>query len=254
MNQLMTGQVALITGGSGGIGGAVAEKLASMGAIVAVHYFQNQEQAVETVRRIQEAGGQAAAFQADLSDVRQIDSLVEEVHRTFGASVDVLINNSGQMGHRASITEITEESYTQTMDINFKSCVFLSKAVLPYMVEKGKGGIVNIASLAAHNGGGPGVAIYAAAKAAMLAFTKNAAKEFASKGIRVNAVAPGVIANTSNDRFKNEEIRRSIISAIPLGREGLPDDVANAVLFLASGVSGFITGETMEVNGGMYMR
>jgi len=254
MNQLLNGQLALVTGGSGGIGGAVAEKLASGGAIVAVHYLRNKEQAEGTVRHIQEAGGQAAAFHADLSEVRQIDSLVQEVHAAFGISIDILINNAGQMSHRVSITEITEDYYTQMMDINFKSCVFLSKAALPFMLEKGNGSIVNIASLAAHNGGGPGVAMYAAAKSAMLAFTKNAAKEFAGKGIRVNAVAPGVIANTSNDRFKTEEIRRSIIAGIPLGREGLPEDVANAVLFLASGSSAFITGETLEVNGGMFMR
>ncbi|KQL50020.1 oxidoreductase [Brevibacillus choshinensis] len=254
MNQLLTGQLALVTGGSGGIGGAVAEKLASCGANIAVHYLRNKERAEETVRRIREAGGQAAAFHADLSEVRQIDLLVKEVHATFGVSVDVLINNAGQMSHRASIMEITEEYYTQMMDINFKSCVFLSKAVLPFMLEKGVGSIVNIASLAAHNGGGSGVAVYAAAKGAMLTFTKNAAKDFACKGIRVNAITPGVIANTSNDRFKNEEVRKSIISGIPLGREGMPEDVANAVLFLTSSLSGFITGETLELNGGMYMR
>ncbi|MFD0710893.1 SDR family NAD(P)-dependent oxidoreductase [Paenibacillus sp. GCM10027626] len=254
MNQLLTGQLALVTGGSGGIGGAVAEKLASGGAMVAVHYLRNREQAEETVHRIQEAGGQAAAFHADLSDVRQIDSLVKEVYATFGVSVDLLINNAGQMSRRASITEITEDYYSQMMDVNFKSCVFLSKAVLPYMLEKERGSIVNIASLAAHNGGGAGVAMYAAAKGAMLTFTKNAAKEFAGKGIRVNAVTPGVIANTPNDRFKTEEIRRSIIAGIPLGREGLPEDVANAVLFLISELSAFITGETLEVNGGMFMR
>jgi 3-oxoacyl-[acyl-carrier protein] reductase len=141
------------------------------------------------------------------------------------------------MSGRASITEMTEEYYTQMMDSNFKSCVFLSKAVLPSMVEKGTGNIVNISSLAAHSGGGLGIAIYAAAK-----------------GIRVNAIAPGVIANTSNDRFKTDEIRKSIIASIPLHREGLPEDVANSVLFLVSDLSAFISGETLEVNGGMFMR
>lgn len=254
MNRLLHGQLALVTGGSGGIGAAIAEKLASCGALVAVHYWRNRGRAEETVLRIREAGGQAAAFCADLAEVAQIESLVRDVHTAFGCTVDILINNAGQMNRRASITELTEDDYADMLGINFKSCVFASKAVLPFMLEKGKGSIVNIASLAAHHGGGAGVAMYAAAKSAMLAFTKNAAKEFAGKGIRINAVAPGVITNTSNDRFKTEDIHKAIVAGIPLGREGLPEDVAGAVLFLTSELSAFITGETLDVNGGMFMR
>ncbi|RNB78517.1 glucose 1-dehydrogenase [Brevibacillus fluminis] len=254
MKRHVDGKLTLVTGGSGGIGSAIAIRLASEGANVAVHYLRNREGADETVRAIREAGGQAEAFQADLSDLGQIDSLVKQVQSSFGASVDILVNNAGQMSGRSSLTEMTEDYYDQTMAINFKSCVFVSKAVLPAMLEKGRGHIVNIASLAAHNGGGSGIAIYAAAKNAMLAFTKNMAKEYADKGIRVNAICPGVIANTSNDRFKTEEIRKSIIAGIPLQREGLPEDVANGVLFLVSDLSAFITGETLEINGGMSMR
>jgi 3-oxoacyl-[acyl-carrier protein] reductase len=254
MSFQLTGKIALVTGGSGGIGSAIAIRLASFGAVVAVHYLNNKASAVETVRRIEEAGGQAKAFQAELTDVKQMDYLVNQIHASFDSSIDILVNNAGQMSGRASITEMTEDYYTQMMDSNFKSCVFMSKAVLPYMVEKGTGNIVNISSLAAHSGGGLGIAIYAAAKGAMLTFTKNIAKEFAGKGIRVNAIAPGVIANTSNDRFKTDEIRKSIIASIPLHREGLPEDVANSVLFLVSDLSAFISGETLEVNGGMFMR
>lgn len=254
MSMSLAGQLALVTGGSGGIGSAIAMGLSSRGAIVAVHYLQNKKSAEETVRAIHEAGGQAAAFHGDLAKLDQIDSLVNQVQSAFGTSIDILVNNAGQMSQRASITELTEDYYTQMMDVNFKSCVFLSKAVLPAMLEKRRGNIINIASLAAHSGGGAGVTIYAAAKGAMLTFTKNIAKEYAGKGIRVNAISPGVIANTSNDRFKTDEIRKSIIAGIPLQREGLPEDVANGVLFLASELSSFVTGETLEINGGMYMR
>jgi len=254
MNKLVEGKLALVTGGSGGIGRAIAIRLASEGGNVAVHYRRNKESAAETVRAIREAGGRAEAFSADLTDLGQIDTLVKQVQSAFGVSVDILVNNAGHMNRRTSLTEMTEHDYVQMMDTNFKSCVFVSKAVLPAMMDKGRGHIVNIASLAAHNGGGSGIAIYAAAKSAMLAFTKNMAKEYAAKGIRVNAICPGVIANTSNDRFKTEEIRKSIIAGIPLGREGQPEDVANSVLYLASDLSSFMTGETIELNGGMLMR
>lgn len=254
MNTRLDGQLALVTGGSGGIGSAIARRLASEGAIVAVHYMRNREGADESVRVIREEGGKAAAFQADLTKLDQINALADQVRTAFGASVDILVNNAGQMSRRVPMFELTKDYYDEMLDANFKSSVFLSKAVLPAMAEKKKGNIVNIASLAAHIGGGPGVALYASAKAAMLAFTKNIAKEFAGQGIRVNAITPGVIANTSNDRFKTEEIRKSIIAGIPLGREGLPEDVANGVLYLVSDLSAFVTGETIEINGGMFMR
>lgn len=254
MNTRLNEQLALVTGGSGGIGSAIARLLASEGAKVAVHYFRNREDADETVRAIRENGGEAESFQADLSNVDGINALTAQVQASFGTSIDILVNNAGQMSRRASVPELTEAYYAETLDANFKSAVFLTKAVLPGMADKNRGSIVNIASLAAHNGGGPGVALYASAKAAMLAFTKTAAKEFAGKGVRINAIAPGVIANTSNDRFKTEEIRKTIISGIPLGREGLPEDVAGGVLYLVSDLSAFVTGETIEINGGMFMR
>lgn len=254
MNMRIDGQLALVTGGSGGIGSAIARRLAFEGAIVAVHYLRNREGAEETVRKIREAGGQAEPFQADLTKMDQINALAAHVQDSFGASVDILVNNAGQLSRRMPVLELTEEDYAEMLDANFKSSVFLSKAILPEMVKKKRGNIVNIASLAAHNGGGSGVAMYASAKAALLTFTKSVAKEFAVQGIRVNAITPGVITNTSNDRFKTEEIRKSIIAGIPLGREGLPEDVAGGVYYLVSDLSSFVTGETIEINGGMNMR
>lgn len=227
MNISLEGRTALVTGSSGGIGSEIAVKLAACGAAVAVHYGRNLDGAELTAHRIAEAGGRTMVLQADLADPAQLDALARQAGTAFGEPVDILVNNAGRMSGRAHLGDITGEDYASMMDVNFRSCVFLTQAILPGMLAKGKGNIVNVASLAAHSGGGPGVALYAAAKGAMLTFTKTIARELAGKGIRVNAVAPGVIAETSNDRFKTDDIRRSIVAGIPLGREGLPGDVAD---------------------------
>ncbi|MDF2671364.1 MAG: short-chain dehydrogenase/reductase [Paenibacillus sp.] len=251
----LQGKIALVTGGSAGIGRAVAVTLAECGAKVAVNYMTSKEAAEETVRIIQQAGGEAAAFQGDMTDVQQIEAMFAAIGGAFAGTVDILINNAGNLVKRVPNDEMSEEHYNKVMDVNFKSCVFVSKAALSGMKEQGFGKIVNITSLAAHNGGGPGAAIYAASKGAIMTYTKGLAKEQASSGIRVNAVSPGFIGQTAfHATFTSEEGRKASVASVPLGREGTPQDVANAVLFLASNLSDYLTGETIEVNGGMFMR
>ncbi len=251
----LSGKIALVTGGSAGIGRAIAVSLAECGAKVAVNYMTSKEAAEETVGMIQQAGGEAVAFQGDMTDVQQIESMFAAIENAFGGTVDILINNAGNLVKRVPNGEMSEEHYNKVMDVNFKSCVFVSKAALAGMKEKGYGKIVNLSSVAAHNGGGPGATIYAASKGAINTFTKGLAKEQASSGIRVNAVSPGFIGQTAfHATFTSDEGRKASVASVPLGREGTPQDVAGAVLFLASTMSDYLTGETIEVNGGMFMR
>lgn len=251
----LNGKLALVTGSSGGIGQSIALALAASGADVAVNYLSNAAQGQATAEQIERSGRRSRAFQADVSDVREAERLIAETEAYFGRSIDILINNAGHLIGRVANMEMTEEHYDKVMDVNLKSCVFVSKAAARGMVEKGGGSIVNLTSIAAHNGGGPGATLYAASKAAVIAYTKGLAKELAGKGIRVNAVSPGFIGATAfHDTFTSNEARKSTVQGIPLGREGKPDDVAGVTLFLVSDLSGYLTGETIEVNGGMYMR
>ncbi|WP_282943550.1 3-oxoacyl-ACP reductase family protein [Paenibacillus sp. RC67] len=255
MTMNLSGQIALVTGGNAGIGFAIASKLAQAGARVAINYLSKKEAAEQAVQAIRDAGGEAQCFQADVTNVEQISSLIERVEAAFGGTIDILINNAGHMIQRIPNTEMTEEGYQRIMDVNFKSTVFLCKAVLPEMIEKGKGKIVNMASLAAHNGGGPGASVYAASKAAVIAYSKGLAKEAAPHGIQVNVLSPGFIGQTAfHSTFTTDAARKATVNGIPLGREGVPEDVANSALFLVSSLSNYLTGETIEINGGMFMR
>jgi 3-oxoacyl-[acyl-carrier protein] reductase len=251
----LTGKIALVTGSSGGIGRATAIMLAQSGAKVAVNYLNSKMPAEEVVSEIRNSGGQAEAFQADVTKINEVEALVKDVEKTFGGHVDILINNAGHLVQRISNEDMTEELYDQIMNVNMKSTVLVSKAVIPGMKAKGSGKIINMTSVAAHNGGGPGATIYAASKASVLTYTKGLAKELASSQINVNAVSPGFIGNTAfHATFTPEAARQATIKGIPLGREGKPEDVAGAVLFLVSELSSYLTGETIEVNGGMFMR
>lgn len=248
-------KLALVTGSNAGIGRGIAQALAKCGANVAVHYRQNREQAEQTAEAIRSLGVKVDVFQADLMDVAQAEKLVSDVEASFGQKIDILVNNAGHLVERVPNLEMTEEHYTKVMDVNLKSCVFVSKAAGKSMVSNGGGAIVNVTSVAAYNGGGPGASLYAAAKAAMMTYTKGLAKEVASQGIRVNAVSPGFIGQTAfHSTFTPEDARKATVQGIPLGREGTPDDVAGAVVYLVSDLSSYLTGETIEVNGGMYMR
>ncbi|MEK3883277.1 3-oxoacyl-ACP reductase family protein [Paenibacillus sp. PL2-23] len=255
MNINLTGKVALVTGASGGIGRGVAIELARQGAKVAVNYLSSVQGAEETVAAIQAIGGEAVAIRADVTDVAQINDMVAQVEKAFGAPIDILVNNAGHLVQRLANAEMTEELYNKIMDVNMKSTVFVSKAVIPGMKKLGGGRIVNLTSIAAHNGGGPGASIYAASKAAVLSYSKGLAKELAADGILVNAISPGFIGGTAfHATFTPDAARQATIQGIPLKREGTPEDVAGAVLYLVSELSSYLTGETIEINGGMFMR
>jgi len=251
----LSGNIALVTGSSGGIGRAAAIMLARSGAKVALNYLNSKEAAEKAVADIRSCGGEAHAFRADVTQIEQVEGLVREVEGTFGGRVTILVNNAGHLVQRLANAEMTEKLYNNVMDVNMKSTVFVSKAVIPGMKSAGGGRIVNLTSVAAHNGGGPGASIYAASKAAVISYTKGLAKELASSGINVNAVSPGFIGHTAfHATFTSDEARKATVQGIPLGREGTPDDVAGSILFLVSDLASYITGETIEINGGMFMR
>lgn len=251
----LNGKIALVTGARTGIGLEVVRVLASAGAKVALNYVRDKDSAEAAAQELRDGGAEVYAFQADVSNVEQIERMLAEVQDKLGGTVDILVNNAGGMVKRVPNVEMTEAHYEQVMDINFKSAVFMSKAVLPGMIAKKNGAIVNMSSVAAHDGGGAGASIYAASKAAVISYSKGLAKEVAASGIRVNAVSPGFIGQTPfHVTHTPEAARNATVARVPLGREGIPQDVANAVLFLASELSSYLTGETIEINGGLFMR
>lgn len=250
----LKGKVALVTGASSGIGGAIAKLLAKAGAKVAVNYNRSETEAEEVASEIRSQGGEAQIFRADVTSTEEIAAMLKAIESSLG-SVDILVNNAGHMLQRQLNAEMTEELYQQVMDLNVKSTVFMCKAVLPAMYAKDGGCIVNMASLAAHNGGGVGSSVYAASKAAVISYSKGLAKEAASHGVRVNTVSPGFIGNTRfHAQLTSPEGKTASIAGTALGRQGEPEEVAGAVLFLVSELSSYLTGETIEINGGALMR
>jgi len=248
----LKGKTAFVTGGNIGIGRAISIALARCGADVALTYFSHSAEGDQTVKTIEELGGKAYAFQLDATDGDQVKEVVKNVVQTLGGHIDILINNAGHLVGRSPIVEMTDEHWFQTMNVNVTSTFFCTRAVLPYM-NRGWGRIVNMSSLAAHNGGGNGATAYAASKGAIIAFTIGLCKEVADKGITVNAVAPGLILDTPfHETFNTDEGIRGAINSTPLQRGGSPDDVANTVLYFATDLGSFITGEIAEINGGLY--
>jgi len=248
----LTGRIALITGASSGIGAAAAEVMADLGAQVAIGYHGNEKGAVQVRDRISSAGGKAITVRADVRKSNEIRTMVEAVTKQLGP-IDILINNAGSLIQRMKIQELTEERWDEIMDLNLKSAMLCSQAVMASMIERKRGAIVNIVSIAGRNGGGPGAGAYATSKGGLTTFTKALAKELAPHGVRVNAVSPGVIDTPFHEAFSTPEMLRNFVVTIPLGRLGTAMECATVIAFLASDAAGFMVGETVEVNGGQLM-
>jgi 3-oxoacyl-[acyl-carrier protein] reductase len=248
----LTGKVAIITGAASGIGRATAVTLAESGAAVTINYKRNEKDAELLRKQIVSMGGRAITVQADVTLASDVEALVKRAAEEFGP-VDVLVNNAGSLVERLRILELTEERWDEVMDLNLKSAFLCSKAVVPSMMERKAGAIINLSSIAGRNGGALGSIHYSTAKGGLITFTKGLAKELAPFGVRVNAVSPGVIDTPYHEQFSSPEMMKNYVNAIPLGRVGKPEEVAKVIAFLASDAASYLAGETIEINGGMFM-
>lgn len=243
------GKVAVVTGGGRDIGRAISVALAKEGAKVVVNYNSSRKGAKETVAEIASFKGKAIAVKADVSTLRGIKSLKTKTVKAFGKKVHILVNNAGGLFARKTLQEFDEEFYDLVMNVNFKSTVFVMQVFEPLM---GKGSsIINLSSLAARDGGGGGSSLYASSKGAATTFTRGMAKELGPKGIRVNAICPGLIGTKFHDDFTSDEIRKIVAGKTPIRREGRADEVADLVVYLASKKSSFVTGANFDINGGL---
>jgi 3-oxoacyl-[acyl-carrier protein] reductase len=248
----LTGKTALITGASSGIGAATALVLADLGASVALGYHNNQKGAEEVAAQITSNGGMAITLKADVSKSAEAVPLVARAAEALGP-LDILINNAGSLVGRMPVAKITEEGWDYVFDLNLKSAVLCSQAAALSMTKRKSGAIVNVVSIAARNGGGPGAGAYSAAKAGLIAFTKSLAKELAPSGVRVNAISPGVIDTPFHEVFSTPEMIAGFVKGIPLGRVGKSMECATVIAFLVSDAASYVVGETVEVNGGQLM-
>ena len=248
----LTGKVTLVTGASSGIGRATAETLAANGARVAINFHRNKAGAEAARAEIVSGGGSAIVVQADVTRASEVQSLVDQTIAEFGP-IDILVNNAGSLVERLKILELTEERWDEVIDLNLKSAFLCSKAVAGSMMERKSGAIINVSSIAGRNGGALGSIHYSAAKGGLITFTKGLAKELGPFGVRVNAVSPGVIDTPYHEQFSSPEMMKTYAGMIPLGRVGTPAEVGKVICFLASDAASYLAGETIEINGGMFM-
>lgn len=247
-------KVVLITGSSTGIGAAAAKAFGANGARVAVHYNKSKGEAEKVAAEIGKAGGKAFLVSGDVTTSAVCRDLVQKTVGHFGR-LDVLINNAGGLVQRVPVESIGDELFDQVIDLNVRSAMMCTSAAAVQMKKQGAGGaIINVTSIAARHGGGPGAVLYAAAKGFVSTMTRGHAKELVKDKIRVNAVAPGVIMTPFHERFSTPQMLEGFKATIPMNRLGTPDECASAFLFLASeSMSGYMTGQILEVNGGQYM-
>lgn len=245
----LTGKVALVTGASRGIGQATAIELAKAGADIVVNFIGNETVAQETVEAIEALGRKVIKIKADVGNAEEVQAMVDEAVATFG-HIDILVNNAG-ITRDGLLIRMKDSDWDDVLNINLKGVYLVSKAVAKIMVKQRSGRIINMTSVSGVTGN-VGQANYAAAKAGVIGFTKTCAKELAARGITVNAVAPGFIETAMTDVLP-EKIKEGIAATVPFGRMGQPEEIASVVTFLASDFASYITGQVLNVDGGMVM-
>lgn len=244
-------KVVLITGASTGIGAACATAFGALGCKVVVHYNSSGEAAQAVAEAVQKAGGEALVVQGDLRRSSECERVVAEAARRFG-HIDVLINNAGALVKRLPITDLSDDVFNDIIDLNVRSMLMCTKYAVPHMPPGAA--IINLTSVAARTGGGPGVSLYAGSKGFVSTATRSMAKELVARKIRVNAVAPGVITTPFHEKFSTREQLEAMRLTIPMARLGSADECVGAFLYLASEkLSSYVTGQIIEVNGGQYM-
>lgn len=249
-NQEFKGQTALVTGSSNGIGAETAVKLAEQGARVLIQYHRGKQDAESVLDRVQKAGGAGAIYPGDFSTS---DGVHEFLKLAGKERVDILINNAGSLVQRTPFLEFTEELWDQVFNLNLKSVFLVTRHFLPAMVERGRGVVINVSSIAARHGGGPGAIAYSSSKGALSTMTKGLSKEFAPKGVRINGVSPGTVYTNFHRTFSTEQMLDNVRKSTPVGRLGTSEETADVILFLCSDAARFIHGQVIEVNGGLLM-
>jgi len=247
----LTGLTTVVTGGGTGIGRAISLGLARCGAAVIVNYSRSEKESEDTVNEIEKAGGRALAVKADVTDEAQVERLMATAKKTFG-SLDILMANAGGPTEQCPTSELTSSQWDNGLGLNCKSVFLCVKHAIPLLPEK-RGRIIITSSISARSGAGPGALTYAAAKGALNNMVRGWAKEFGPRGITVNAIAPGVIRTRIHEQGTAPEDYKKLIQRIPLGRDGKPEDCVGAALLLASNAGSYITGQIIEINGGMQM-
>jgi len=248
----LQGKAVLITGASTGIGAALARAFAAQGALVAINFHSSDAAALALAHEISAAGGRALLVQGDVTDPTVCAAIVEKTGAHYGR-IDGLINNAGLMLGRVPSLEVGDDHVDKVIDLNVRSVISVTRAAAPWLAKQG-GFVINTTSVAARNGGGNGAVLYAAAKGFVSTLTRGHAKELIGKGIRVNGVAPGVIATPFHERYTDTATLEAQRLTIPIGRVGTPEECVGAYLFLASEMlSGYVIGQILEVNGGQLM-
>ena len=243
-------KVAIVAGGGRDIGRAVSVALAAKGAKVVVNYFNNEEEGKATAAAIKDAGGDAILVAGDMTKQEDVDNLVAKAREAYGDTIDILVNVVGGLVARKTLAEVDADWFEFVMRLNLTTTFMTTKAVVPHMTNGGA--IVNFASQAGRDGGGPGAWAYATSKGAVQTLTRGLSKELGPSGIRVNCICPGMISTTFHDTFTKDEVRKNVAGATPLRREGQASEVADLAVYLASPESSFMTGTSIDINGGMY--